>query len=220
LFAYQGQLAESFFATVIVPDGFERDLLPEDKTPTDRMSMAFSFRIAMEPERWVQTKAAIKELVAMRNDLVHHLIERFDVWDDEGCLMAIRHLEASHERVVRHYQELVDVANKFDAVRIEVAAFVQSEPFREMLFAPDASFEWPHAGIVSVLREATRIFAVDDWTRLDEVRTWIAEKHPDQTPEKYDCRSWQQVISESRQFDLRYLPGNDGHKVAWFRERK
>jgi len=72
-----GALVKALFETYVVPDGFARDLLPEDKVPTDRISMALSFRMSMAPDRWALTKEAVEELVAMRNDLAHHLIDRF-----------------------------------------------------------------------------------------------------------------------------------------------
>jgi hypothetical protein len=61
-----------------VRDGFERELLPEDKVPTDRISIAMSFRMTMAPERLAEVRAGVEELVAMRNELVHHFIERFE----------------------------------------------------------------------------------------------------------------------------------------------
>jgi hypothetical protein len=66
-----GTLVKSLFERYMVPDGFERELLPEDKVPTDRISMAMSFRMTMAPERLAEVRAGVEELVAMRNELVH-----------------------------------------------------------------------------------------------------------------------------------------------------
>jgi hypothetical protein len=41
-----GTLVKSLFESYAVPDGFERELLPEDKVPTDRISMAISYTCA------------------------------------------------------------------------------------------------------------------------------------------------------------------------------
>ena len=48
--------------------------------------------------------------------------------------------------------------------------------------APDGSFDWPHTGIVSVLREAIRGGGnvQDGWLRLDDAVAWMALHHPDQ----------------------------------------
>lgn len=217
-----GTLVKSLFETCVVPVGFERDLLPGDKTPTDRISMAFSVRLSVEPERWAQLKKGIEDLVAMRNDLVHHLIERFDVWTEDGCLAAIRCLEDQYECIDRHFGELAQWAEAMASAREATASFARTEAFKDLLangIAPDGSFAWPHTGIVRVLREAAHADAVDGWARLDEASAWIVENHPKQTPEKYGCRTWPQVLSDSRQFDLQYRLQDNGRKVAWFRCR-
>jgi len=217
-----GTLVKSLFDSCVVPEGFDRDLLSDDTTPTDRISMAFSVRLSMEPERWTRTKAAIEDLVALRNDLVHRLIERFDVWTEEGCIAAACHLEEGYERVDRHYGELVEWAKAMMAAREAAAVFARTEAFADLLvngIAPDGSFAWPNTGIVRVLREAAHALAVDGWARVDEARAWVAENHPTQTPEKYGCRTWPQVLSDSRQFDLQYRLQDDGRKLAWFRCR-
>lgn len=176
-----GTLVKALFATYAVVDGTERDLLPEDKTPTDRISMAFSFRLSMPPELLAQTRAAVEGLVGMRNELVHHLIERFHVWTEEGCIAASRHLEECYERVDRHYAELADWAKGMDERRAMMASLAQTETFRDLFvncIAPDGSFEWQGSGIVRVLREATQTLAQGGWTRLDRARAWIEAHHP------------------------------------------
>ena len=217
-----GTLVKALFETYVVPSGFERDLLPEGKIPTDRIAVAFSFRMEMTPENRIKTKAAVEELVDLRNQLVHHLIERFDVWSEEGCVDAARHLEETYARIDRHFLELTEWAKSMDDTRSMAAQVTQSPAFLEMLVngvAPDGSFEWPHTGIVRVLREATEQLSGGGWTRLDLARAWVARTHPEQVPEKYGCRTWPQVLSESRQFDVQYRPEGDGTKTAWFCER-
>ncbi|MEY3252688.1 MAG: hypothetical protein RL227_1661 [Pseudomonadota bacterium] len=85
--------------------------------------------------------------------------------------------------------------------------------------APDGTFDWTHTGIVRALREASETLSEGGLTRLDRARDWIAAHHPDQTPSKYGCRTWPQVLSESKLFELVYRVGDDGKRVGWFRER-
>ncbi|MBL0719729.1 OST-HTH/LOTUS domain-containing protein [Piscinibacter sp. Jin2] len=217
-----GTLVKALFESYAVVDDCERDLLPEGKTPTDRVAMAFSQRMVMAPERLAQARAAVEDLVAMRNQLVHHLIDRFDLWSDDGCAAAARHLEACYERIDQHFGELAGWARSMDEARALMASFTQSDAFRELVvngIAPDGSFEWPVSGIVGVLRKAEQHLSEGGWTRLDRAREWMASTHPEQTPQKYGCRAWPQVLSESRQFDLEYRVGEDGRKLAWYRAR-
>lgn len=218
-----GTLVKALFETYVVPDGFERDLLPESKTPRDKIAMAFSFRLEMAPDKRSETKAAIQEVVDLRNDLVHHLIERFDLWTEEGCVAAISHLQDSYDRIDRHFSELVEWARSMDEARGAAAKFAQSPTFLDLLvngIAPDGTFEWRSAGIVRVLRDAATKHAVGGWARLADARAWISAEHFEQTPEKYGCHTWPQVLAESRMFDLQYRVAEDGAKVAWYRVRR
>ena len=85
---------------------------------------------------------------------------------------------------------------------------------------PDGSFEWRDTGIVRVLREEVRALAGEDWVAFDIVKARMLERHADQTPQKYRCSSWQQVLTESCEFDLTYRRDSDtAPKEAWVRLR-
>lgn len=193
-----GTLVKALFESYVVVEGSEeRDLLDESKAPTDRISMAFRFSIAMTEERRAETKAAVDELVAMRNDLVHHLVERFDLWSDEGCRFATEHLTQCYGRVDKHYAELRQWAEGMENARALSASFAKRGVYRDLVvngIAPDGSFDWPFTGIVSVLREGLRQIGSNGWAPLDEVRSWISQRHSEQTPETFGCRTWPQVL--------------------------
>lgn len=217
-----GTLVKTLFESYVVPQGYEREVLSDDKIATDRISFGFSFRMPMPEENWSRTKAAIEDLVNMRNDLVHHLIERFDLWTEEGCINAARHLQDCYGEIDRHYEELASWAKGMDEARSLAASFAQTPEFRNMLvngIAPDGSFEWQDSGIVRALRHSVKALAVGGWTSLAKAQALIAATSPEQTPEKYGCRTWPQVLSESRLFDLEYRRDEGGRKAAWFRLR-
>ncbi len=217
-----GTLVKSLFETYVVPDGYERELLPVGEVPTDHTALAVSHCITMEPQRLAKTRAAIEELVVMRNQLVHHFIQKFDLCSDAGCTAALEHLEHCYERIELHHCELLAWAQGMEKARAMMAAFAATEAFHDMVvngIAPDGSFSWPFSGIVSVLRQAATELSEDGWARLERAQAWIEADHAEQTPAKYGCRTWPQVLSESRMFDLEYRGSDDGRKVAWFRVR-
>jgi len=194
-------------------------LLDDSKLPTDRVSIALRFQVEMNPERWTEVKAAIEDLVQLRNDFVHPLIERFDVWTPDGCAVAVEHLKRSYERIDEHLHELRQWAEHMDEARLAAASFVQSQPFQDFILnglAPDGTVDWPQAGIVRALQEAVKANSVEGWLRLADARAWMALHHPEQLPERCGCRTWPQVLSESRAFRLEYRPDGD-RRVAWFR---
>lgn len=214
-----GQLVETLFDTCIVPEGTDRPVLDESKLPVDRMLTSFSFQLVMSEESLARVKVTIEELVHMRNELIHHFIERFNVWTNDGCNAALEHLHSTYKRVDEHYLELHQWAEGMDKARSVTASFVQSPTYSDWVangIAPDGTVDWQLAGIVRALRDAADENSVDGWLQLDVACAWIAKHHPDQTPERYRCRTWPQVLSESRAFMLEYRLQGD-RKVAWMR---
>jgi hypothetical protein len=218
-----GNLANKLFESFVVPEGFERELLPEDKTPTDRASFAHSFRMTMPSEQLAQTQLAVQELVDLRNDLVHHFLSQFNLWDEQGCTDAIAYLEDSYLRIDARFQELRGWMTTMQKTREAMASFVQSEAYLDLLFNGinlDGSFEWSQTGIVRALRTQVQTLAGDDWVALETVKAQMLAHHPDQTPQKYRCSTWQQVVHESGEFDLEYRRESDTvPKKPWVRLR-
>jgi hypothetical protein len=218
-----GTLVKSLFDSFLVEEGTDRLVLDESKLPKDKISLGFQVRVESTDARRAEMKAALEDLVAMRNDLVHHLIERFDVWADEGCIAASKHLMQCYDRIDLHFVELQGWTEKIDEAHALFASFSQSSVFKDFIvsgIAPDGTFDWPHTGIVKVLCEAVDVVGLDGWVRLDEATAWIAAHHPEQNPEKYRCRSWPHVLHESRNFELQYRESASGSKSAWYRLRQ
>ena len=217
-----GQLAGVLFDSYVVCEGKESEFSAEEELPIDVPSVAIRLSIQMPEERWRETKAAIAELVSLRNELVHHLIERFDVWVEDGCLAASAHLLSSFERINKHYEELSEWARLMCEGQARLSEQLTHAVLSDLIIdgiRPDGSFEWPETGIVRALREASATLAVAGWTQLKTARIWLAEHRPDQLPEKYGCRTWPQVLNESKCFRLEYRAGKDGGREAWFQPR-
>ncbi|MGJ7492685.1 OST-HTH/LOTUS domain-containing protein [Variovorax sp. ZT4R33] len=183
-----------------------------DPAEPNSNTLWFSFRQRMEmsAERYEAIKAELKELVALRNELVHHLLERFDLGQLDRCEAAAAYLEQSRAIIETHYQTLRTWAEQMDHVRAFAASFMDSPAFKDMLIdgiAPDGQVHWPISGIVSSLREAEQGMAtssgVGSWIELNAAIAWIGKHHPDQTPKRYGCSSWRQVLHECQLFEVK-----------------
>ncbi len=114
-------------------------------------------------------------------------------------------LNASRVTIEWHYQTLRTWAEHMDNARALAASFMNSAAFKDMLIdgiAPDGQVHWP----MSSLREAEQTLALSggpaNWVELNAAVAWIARQHPDQTPTRYGCSSWRQVLHESREFEV------------------
>jgi OST-HTH/LOTUS domain len=211
-----GTLLGAYVTTDEVEDASEPD------APDDIISFKVKMSLRMSVEDYDRTQNDLKELVLLRNNLVHHFIDQHDLWSLDGCRDAHDSLVAAYSRIDQHFEQLRGWAEHMDQARCLAAEFAQSDAFRDLVIngnAPDGSVDWTAAGIVRVLREADAELAIEGWTPVASAGRWIAERHPDQLPAKYGCSSWRQVVHESRLFELRYREVN-GQRAAWYRAKQ
>jgi len=179
------------------------------------------FNISMSPERYGQTKDGLAELVALRNDLVHHLIERFDIFDENGCREAVTHLDTCYEQIDGHVERLKDWAMSLDETREMMSSSLQSKSFEDMFvhgINPDGSVCWARSTIVECLREAETACQVDGWTYIDAALVFISKENRDQVPSRYGCKTWHQVLRKSGLFELRSTASPAGKRgQTWYR---
>lgn len=184
----------------------------------------FRFQVGLDASQHQATTAALKELVDLRNELVHHFLQRFNIWERQGCIDADAYLDASFETIDGHYLTLRGWAQDMEEARALMVSFMSTATFEDLLvngIAPDGSVDWRASGAVRCLREVESRFMADGWTPLNTATAWIRAHHPDQYPQRYGCGSWRQVIHESRQFEIRRTVNKEqGCGEVWYRSRQ
>lgn len=212
-----GMLTESYLK---LPEPTEE---PEQDEPADREWVSIRFQMELPEDRYAETKAALKELVDLRNELVHHFLQRFDLWDADGCVAAETYLDESYETIDGHYLALREWAKSMEEARTRMAEYMQTKEFEDAFLwgvSPDSTVHWPSSEITACLREAENQFAEVGWAPLFEAIRWIAKTYPEQTPKRYGCGSWRHVIHESQQFEIRKQSQADGGPtMIWYRSR-
>ena len=199
------------------PRNLERQVLASGKA-----AFRVTMTMEMSDERLSETKAGLRELVALRNELVHHFIEKFDLGTVDGCVAATAHLATCYLQIEVRFEELHRWGASARNARAMAASLMQSDVFGDFVengIEPDGTISWPFAGIVGTLREAWQALELDGWAPLNKAIEWAGQHHPEQTPAKYRCVSWPHVLHESRIFKLEYRLGKDDSKVAWYCER-
>ena len=185
---------------------------------------SFRFKVGLDASQHQATTAALKELVDLRNELVHHFLQRFNIWESQGCIDADAYLDASYETIDGYYLTLRGWAQSMDEARALMTTFIRTATFEDLLvngIAPDGTVDWPASAVVRCLREAETRFATDGWTLLNTATSWIRAQYPDQNPQRYGCGSWRQVIHESWQFEIRRTVNKEqGCGEVWYRSRQ
>lgn len=196
----------------------DEDDAKDDVPAPDALWVRMSFSVSMSPENLAQTKAGLTALVAMRNELVHHFIERFDLSGEHGCRAASIHLDDCYTQIDHHYGFMRALVVNLNQAQEFLA---QSPAFHDALvhgIYPDGSVCWPHSTIVECLRDAETACQNASWTDLHAAIAFIGKHHPDQIPSRYGCKTWRQVLKRSELFELRSSPGSEGvASMAWYR---
>ncbi|MEZ5754118.1 MAG: hypothetical protein R3D90_04875 [Paracoccaceae bacterium] len=114
---------------LFVPGAGEQDDVPEK----DATGFSFRMRIGLTAEELDRTKQDLAELVALRNDLVHHFIEQHDIATLAGCQSALAALQSADDRIGSHLMRLEEWARDVVQARDEFASILASGPVLESL---------------------------------------------------------------------------------------
>ena len=213
-----GMLTESFLS----PQPPNEEESQTEADVGDQIWLRHRYQLEMPAEHYEAMKADLKELVDLRNNLVHHFIERFDLWSESGCQAADGFLEESYEAINRHCLNLQCWAKTIDVAAAKVACLMQGQAFEDALIdgiREDGSVYWPGSGICRCLREAETKLAEGGWTRLEASIRWIGGTYPEQTPKRYGCSSWRHVLHESLQFEIRKSQADNERTAVWYRSK-
>ncbi len=217
-----GILVGDLLGSYVVADEINPPEEMKTNPPENVNSFAMHMTLGLPESEFVKVESELREMVLLRNNLVHHFIDQHDLWSSDGCRGAQDALVTAYNRIDHHFGQLQEWAEEMEKARQQAAEFFHSDGGCELIvngIAPDGTVCWPIAGIVYSLREAAGELAVDGWTSVEEASRRIAEREPEQLPAKYGCSSWQQVVHESRIFELRYFEV-DGRRSARYRKKE
>ncbi|MBW4974063.1 OST-HTH/LOTUS domain-containing protein [Roseovarius mucosus] len=207
-----GALMSEMIGSFIVPEGKERQCEDREDAP----SVAFNFQLSFTAEEFARVEAEHRELVVLRNSLVHHFLEQHNLRSVDGCLVAQQTLTSALDRVARAHKELQCWANDMVTARKVLADYMLSPELDD--FFVHGRVPWHIVTITHALREAAMELARGDWAPVDTAISWIEERYPEEQPKDYGCKTWRQVIHESKHFDLQ-VRKVDGRRRAWYRPR-
>jgi len=120
-----GALIGKFTGHLNPESGLEENDCVSQK-PVDKPWASSRFSIAMSPEQEAHVRRGLAELLEMRNHLVHHFIERFDISNIKDCLAASTYLDSCYQKIDENFEVLRGWAQALDAMREVMALSFQS----------------------------------------------------------------------------------------------
>lgn len=190
-------------------------------TPVVVPIVEISYSFSLSPEAYEEATASLAELVDLRNELVHHLIERFDISNENECHDASLYLDRCYWRIESGCQQLKAWAMAIDEVRIKASSFVQSQTFESAFIHginPDGTVSWQKSSVVAELRLAEKSCQIEGWTPLNAALELIKKRDSTQVPTRYGCKTWRQLLKRSEQFEVKStIEPNGAGRQTWYR---
>lgn len=220
-----GQLVGELTGSYLLSKDESREVRDNDDGQLDLSRHSFRMQCSMdiEDERYQKVEAGLRQLVAIRNELVHHFLERFNL-NDESCLMnANVYLDEAYQEIDERFLELRDWVKSMDDIRLQVKSFIDSHEFKQFFnyeVFPGRPVDWPNTPIIRFLTQAEDSYRLDGWTKLEDAISFVRKQRPDLGPKKYGCSSWRHVLHESGMFDLdKRQDVGAGGKQVWYRSK-
>ncbi|MBS4689211.1 OST-HTH/LOTUS domain-containing protein [Aeromonas sobria] len=180
-----------------------------------------SISVGLEDGEWMSEK--LKQLVELRNELVHHFLSRFTLNSEASCQEAISYLSTAASTIKSNRDTLQSLLIAFEESKKRLLEFINS-PVGESLYfygiIPGEPVEnWENTTIIQQLKFAEYSLAKDGWVQLNEAIYSIGQRWPELSPKLYGCSSWREVIHCSQLFEVdKRLSPTGG--VIWYRTRR
>lgn len=162
-----------------VADALYADSDAESCAPTEISEpwLAFSFRIVADADSINADRSTLKALIDERNDLVHHLLSRWNPRDLASCRALCAELDGQRSRIVREIERYRAYANNLKEVAKELQAFFDSDEGQRQLDL--ASLQ--QSRLVAVLAAvATECARTDGWTLLSTAGNRLRQLTPEE----------------------------------------
>ena len=196
----------------------------EDEAEPTRVNVPMveiSYSFSLSSVAYEETTASLAGLVDLRNELVHHLIERFDISKEHECRDASLYLDKCYLRIESSCQQLKAWATALEGIRVKASSFVQSQAFDNAFvhgINPDGTVSWQNSSVVAELRLAEKSCQIEGWTPLNVALELIRKKDSAQVPTRYGCKTWRQLLKRSEQFEVKStVEPTAAGRQTWYR---
>lgn len=195
----------------------ETQLLPAEDSPH---SFAFATHLELSESEFGSVEQEIQSLVLLRNRLAHHFLTDYSLTTPQDHSDARQALIDAEVLIEAHLIRMKTWASWLSKAWEEALRCISSQQFWDFVcdgISPDGTVDWPRAGCVRALFQSSEVLAVYGWTGLNEAAAWIAKHSPAQTPKRYGCRRWRQVLHACREFEVQKRVDASGTWQVWFR---
>lgn len=139
--------------------------------------LAFSFRIAGDSAEIEESNRTLKALIGERNDLVHHVLSRWNPHEAESCRVLSAELDEQRRRIIVEIERYRAFANTLKEGARELQEFIESDDGKRYF---DVMF-LQNSRLSMLLAQIARSHArPDGWTLLSVAGAQLGKLIPEQ----------------------------------------
>lgn len=193
-----GTLVGEFVETTFQSSDTSTDTTAELKEPY----IYFSFSVEADADFYGSKKRELKALVDDRNDLIHHLLPRFNTESIDSCLEIRDYLDQQRERLIPEYEYLKSTIESFEELKKAHAEYFASEEGQKDF---ELSFLQQSSIVQLLLNVSVQKNRSDGWTFLTTAMQQIRQILPgeiEQLSTRWGYQSLPELMVASEFFDL------------------
>jgi len=206
-----GQLVGQYIETTN-PDSHEASNEPEE---LQEAFFSFKFNIGCDSVYYDSKKEALAKLVSERNDLVHHLLPKFNSNSIESCIKIGNQLDDQADYVRHEIADLKAIVYTLQEGRKKLAEFINSDEGKK-----EFELSWlRQSRLVLLLGDiAIQTSRNDGWALLSIAGQLVNQHAPEEIAvlkERYGHKSLKALILATEIFDLYEEPTKKGLRLLY-----
>ena len=182
----------------------------EEQIEPKEAFFSFSFSVETDAANYEIQKQAMASIVADRNELIHHLLPRFDPTSIESCMKTDQYLDQQRENLLPQWYTLKSIADTLREGRKIQGKFLGSDEGKKWF-----ELSWlRQSRLVKLLGEiSVQMARPDGWTLLNVAGELIQKHAPEEKAclrEKYGHKTLKGLIIATELFDVLEEPTDKG----------
>ena len=176
--------------------------LSEPSSELKESYLSISFSVEADNEFYENKKRDLKSMVDDRNDLIHHLLPRFNPEAIDSCLEIIDYLDQQRERLIPEYEYLKSTIESFEEIKKVDAAFLSSDEGKKTF---ELGFLQQSNIVQLLLNVSVQKTRSDGWTFLTTAIQQIRQILPsemEQLSARWGYQSLPELMEAAELFDL------------------
>lgn len=178
------------------------DTSPESTAELKEPYISFSFSVGADTDFYESKKRELKSLVDDRNDLIHHLLPRFNTESIDSCLEIRDYLDQQRERLIPEFEYLKSVIESLEEEIKACAAYWDSEEGQKDF---EIGFLQQSSMVQLLLNVSVQKPRPDGWTFLTTAIQQLRQILPgeiEQLSTRWNYQSLPELMVASEFFDL------------------